>query len=97
MDQASATLVVLTAAGLLAGILRLLAGLLPTALLLAGLVVLAALVLVALTLITLVLSALLARIVGVLIHHLVSCCCCPRLPIKIIGRLRFQSRQYQHH
>jgi hypothetical protein len=88
MGQASATFVV--TAGLLAGVLRLLAGLLPAALLLARLVVLAALVLVALTLITLVLSALLARIVGVLIHHLVSCCCCPRRTIKMIARQRFQ-------
>jgi hypothetical protein len=73
--QASATLVVLTAAGLLAGVLRLLAGLLAAALLLAGLVVLAAL----LMLVALVLAALLAGIVvlGVLIHHVLSCCPCP--------------------
>jgi hypothetical protein len=95
MDQASATFVVLTAAGLLAGILRLLAGLLAAALLLARLVVLAALlVLVVLVLATLVLSALLTGIVGVLIHHLLSCC--PRLTIKMIAKQRFQSRQYQH-
>jgi hypothetical protein len=94
MNQASATLVMLTAAGLLAGILRLLAGLLATALLLARLVVLAALlVLVALMLTTLVLTAL-AGIIGVLIHHLLSCC--PHLTIKMIAKQRFQSRQYQH-
>ena len=91
MGQASATLVVL-AARLLAGILRLLAGLLATALLLARLVVLAALlVLVALMLTTLVLTAL-AGIIGVLIHHLLSCC--PHLTIKMIAKQRFQSRQY---
>ena len=43
---------------------------------------------------TLVLSALLTGIVGVLIHHLLSCC--PRLTIKMIAKQRFQSRQYQH-
>jgi hypothetical protein len=82
---------VLTAAGLLAGILRLLAGLLAPALLLAGLVLAALLVLVA----TLVLSALLAGIIlVVLIHHVFSCCACPT--IKLIAKQRFQSRQYQH-
>jgi hypothetical protein len=92
MVQASAMLVVLTAAaGVLAGVLRLLAGLLAAALLLAGLVILTALlVLVA----TLVLSALLAGIIGVLIHHSLSCC--PRPTIKMIAKQRFQSRQYQH-
>jgi hypothetical protein len=79
----SATLVVLTAAGLLAGVLRLLARLLASALLLAGLVlatlllatlVLAALLLSALVLATLVLPALLAGIIGVLVHHVLSCC-----------------------
>jgi hypothetical protein len=86
----------LTAAGLLAGILRLLAGLLPAALLLATLMlatlVLTALLLSALVLAALVLTALLAGIVGVLIHHLHSCCPCPT--IKIIAKQRFQSRQY---
>jgi hypothetical protein len=89
LGQASATLVVLTA-GLLAGVLRLLAGLLAAALLLAALVV-ATLVLTALLLATLVVAALvltalmllsalvlpaLAGIVGVLIHHVLSCCPC---------------------
>jgi hypothetical protein len=69
----SATLVVLTAAGLLAGVLRLLARLLASALLLAGLV-LATLLLSALVLATLVLPALLAGIIGVLVHHVLSCC-----------------------
>jgi hypothetical protein len=98
MRQASAMLVVLTAA--LAGVLRLLPGLLPAALLLARLVVLAALlvlvalVLTALVLAALVLPALLAGIIGVLIHHLLSCC--PRHTIKMIAKQRFQSRQYQH-
>jgi hypothetical protein len=86
-------LVVLTTT--LAGVLRLLPGLLPAALLLARLVVLAALlVLVALVLAALMLPALLAGIIGVLIHHLLSCC--PRLTIKRIAKQRFQSRQYQH-
>jgi hypothetical protein len=106
LRHASATLVVLTA-GLLAGILRLLAGLLPAALLLATLVlaalvltalllsalVLAALVLTALVLTALMLlSALLAGIVGVLIHHVLSFC--PHTTIKMIAKQRFQSRQY---
>jgi hypothetical protein len=79
--QASATLVVLTAAGLLtgvlAGILRLLAGLLAPALLMLAGLVLAALLLVALVLT----AALLAGIVvlGVLIHHVLSCCPCPTI------------------
>jgi hypothetical protein len=89
MVQASATLVVLTT-GLLAGVLRLLAGLLAAALLLAGLVI-ATLVLAALLLSTLVLAALLAGIVvlGVLIHHVLSCCPCPT--IKLTAKQRFQS------
>jgi hypothetical protein len=77
MVQASATLVVLTAAGLLAGlagvlarILRLLAGLLAAALLMLAGLVLAALLL---------LVALLAGIIGVLIHHVLSCCPCPTM------------------
>jgi hypothetical protein len=105
LGQASATLVVLTA-GLLAGVLRLLAGLLAAALLLAALVV-ATLVLTALLLATLVVAALvltalmllsalvlpaLAGIVGVLIHHVLSCC--PRPTNKMIAKQRFQSRQY---
>jgi hypothetical protein len=73
-------LVVLTATGLLAGVLRLLTGLLvPALLMLAGLVLPTLLVLAA----TLLVSALLAGIVvlGVLIHHLLSCCpCVPSLP-----------------
>jgi hypothetical protein len=98
----------LTAAGLLAGVLRLLAGLLASALLLAALVlavlvlatlllatlVLAALLLAALVVATLVLPALLAGIVGVLVHHVLSCC--PHPTIKMIAKQRFQSRQYQH-
>jgi hypothetical protein len=83
-------------AGLLAGVLRLLAGLLAAALLLAALVlatlVLTALLLSALVLAALVLSALLAGIVGVLIHHVLSFC--PRPTIKMIAKQRFQSRQY---
>jgi hypothetical protein len=103
----------LTAAGLLAGVLRLLAGLLASALLLAALLlaalllaalllaalvlavlVLATLLLAALVLATLVLPALLAGIVGVLVHHVLSCC--PHPTIKMIAKQRFQSRQYQH-
>jgi hypothetical protein len=97
MVQASAMFVVLTAtagvlAGILAGVLGLLAGLLAAALLvLAGLVVLAALLVLSATL---VLAALLAGIIGVLIHHLLSCCPCHT--IKLIAKQRFQSRQYQH-
>jgi hypothetical protein len=99
MVQASATLVVLTT-GLLAGVLRLLAGLLAPALLLAGLMI-ATLVLTALLLATLVLAALvlaatllvsaLAGIVvlGVLIHHVLSCC--PYPTIKWTAKQRFQS------
>jgi hypothetical protein len=95
-------LFVLTAAGLLAGVLAgilgLLAGLLaPTLLMLAGLVLPALLVLAA----TLLVSALLAGIVvlGVLIHHVLSCCPCvlslaPQS--NKIAKQRFQSRQYQH-
>jgi hypothetical protein len=68
--QASALFVVLTAAGLLAGVLGLLAGLLAAALLRLAGPVLAALVLVALVLA----AALLARIVlVVLVHHVLSC------------------------
>jgi hypothetical protein len=72
--QASATLVLLTAAGLLAGVLRLLAGLLAAALLMLTGLILAALLLVALVLVALVLTAaLLARIVLiVLVHHVLS-------------------------
>jgi hypothetical protein len=78
LRQASA--IVLTAA---AGVLRLLPGLLAAALLLAALVlvtlVLTALLLAALVLAALVLlTALLAGIVGVLIHHVLSCCPCPQ-------------------
>jgi hypothetical protein len=93
MDQASAALVVLTT-GLLAGVLRLLAGLLAAALLLATLVV-ATLVLTALLLSALVVAALLsalAGIIGVLIHHVLSCC--PRPTNKTLAKQRFQSRQY---
>jgi hypothetical protein len=59
--------------GILAGILGLLTGLLAATLLLAGLVVLAAL----LGLSALVLPALLAGVIGVLVHHVLSCCPCP--------------------
>jgi hypothetical protein len=98
LRQASATVV----AAVLAGILRLLPGLLAAALLLAALVlvtlVLTALLLSALVLAALVLAALmlltalLAGIVGVLIHHVLSCC--PHPTIKMIAKQRFQSRQY---
>jgi ABC-type antimicrobial peptide transport system permease subunit len=89
--QASALFVVLTAAGLLAGVLGLLAGLLAAALLRLARPVLAALLLVAL-----LLAALLARIVLiVLVHHVLSCCLAPQT--KTIAKQRFQSRQYQRY
>jgi uncharacterized protein YqhQ len=85
----TSAIVLAAAAGVLAGVLRLLAGLLATALLLAGLVVLAALLmLAALVLVTLVLSALMLTaallagivgVLGVLIHHVLSCCPCPTI------------------
>jgi hypothetical protein len=86
MVQASATLVVLTAAGLLAGVLRLLAGLLAAALLMLTGLILAALLLVALMLT----AALLARIVLiVLVHHVLSCCLAPQ-------RRRLRSKGSNH-
>jgi hypothetical protein len=98
MVQVSATFVVLTTTawiltgiltGVLTGVLGLLTRLLAAALLLAGLVVLAALLVLSATL---VLATLLAGIIGVLIHHLLSFCPCPT--IKQIAKQRFQSRQY---
>jgi membrane protein implicated in regulation of membrane protease activity len=89
--QASATLILLTAAGLLAGVLRLLAGLLAAALLMLTGLILAALLLVALVLVALVLTAaLLARIVLiVLVHHVLSCCLAPQ-------RRRLRSKGSNH-
>jgi hypothetical protein len=107
--QASATFVVLTA-GLLAGVLRLLAGLLPAALLLATLVlatlvltalllstlVVAALVLTALLLSTLVVAALVLTALAGIVRVLIHhvLSCCPRPTNKMIAKQRFQSRQY---
>jgi uncharacterized protein YqhQ len=82
--QASATLVVLTAAGLLAGVLRLLAGLLAAALLvLAGLVVLAALVLLVTLMLTAALLAGIVGVLGVLIHYVLSSCPCPTIKTRL--------------